>query len=106
LSGDATVPLAKRFFDAVEHGDIEAMRDIYAPHARIWHNTDELATSVDENLETLTGFVKRIRDRRYKDRRVAVFEGGFVQQHVLHGVRADGVAVTLPACIVCQVEGG
>ena len=37
---------------------------------------------------------------------MGTFDDGFVQQHVLHGVRADGVAVTLPACIVCQVEHG
>jgi len=30
----------------------------------------------------------------------------FVQQHELTGVRADGVAVRLSACIVCAVEGG
>ncbi len=106
MSGDVVRALAQRFFDAVEVGDVEALRGIYALDAEIWHNTDEIATSVDENLQTLAGFVERIRDRRYRDRRIAVFDGGFVQQHVLHGVRADGVAVTLPACIVCRVEQG
>jgi len=104
--GDAIRALAERFFDAIEAGDIATVREVYAPAALIWHNTDEIATSVDENLEVLKGFVGRIRDRRYRERRLEVFDGGFVQQHVLHGVRADGVAVTLPACLVCQVEGG
>jgi ketosteroid isomerase-like protein len=98
--------LAQRFFDSVEAGDVEALLGMYAPDAKIWHNTDEIATSVDENLRTLAGFVQRIGERRYRDRRLAVFDGGFVQQHVLHGVRADGAAVTLPACIVCQVSDG
>jgi len=106
MRGDEIRALAERFFDAIEAGDIAAVRAAYAPDAVIWHNTDELATSVEDNVETLTGFVKRIRDRRYRDRRLEVFDGGFVQQHVLHGVRADGVAVTLPACIVCQVKDG
>lgn len=106
MRGDEILALAERFFDAIEAGDIAAVRSVYAPEAAIWHNTDELATSVDENIDTLTGFVQRIRERRYRDRRVKVFDGGFVQQHVLHGVRADGVAVTLPACIVCAVADG
>jgi ketosteroid isomerase-like protein len=106
MSSDDVRALAQRFFDAVEAGDVEALRGIYAPEALIWHNTDEIATTVAENLETLAGFVKRISERRYRDRRVVVFDGGFVQQHVLHGVRGDGVAVTLPACIVCQVANG
>ena len=53
--------LAQRFFDSVEAGDVEALRGKYAPEAQIWHNTDEIATSVDENLKTLAGFVQRIR---------------------------------------------
>ena len=106
MADDAILDLAKRFFDAVEAGDVGALQSIYAPDAKIWHNTDEIATSVEENLTTLRGFVSRISERRYKDRRVATFPGGFVQQHVLHGVRADGKAVTLPACIVCAVSNG
>lgn len=98
--------LAKRFFDAVEAGDLDTVRGIYAPHARIWHNTDGSEQSVAENLATLAGFVQRIRDRRYTERRVGAFDGGFVHQHVLTGVRADGVTVSLPACIICRVEDG
>lgn len=107
MSPDAEMhALAKRFFDSVEQGDIAALKDCYAPDARIWHNTDELEQSPDDNVETLKGFVKRISRRVYAKRRVRLFDGGFVQQHELQGVRADGVAVTLPACIVCEVKDG
>jgi ketosteroid isomerase-like protein len=106
MSGDDMRALAQRFFDAVENGDVEALRGIYAPDGKIWHNTDQLETSVDDNLEVLSGFVKRIHERQYRERRVQVFDGGFVQQHVLHGVRADGAAVSLPACLVCLVKDG
>jgi ketosteroid isomerase-like protein len=98
--------LAKRFFDAVESGDIETLHGCYAPRARIWHNTDGAEQSRDDNAETLKGFVRRISNRVYGDRRLHVFDGGFVQQHELRGVRADGVAVRLTACIVCAVEDG
>ena len=55
----------------------------------------------------LAGMVTRIVDRLYDDRRVEVFPGGFVQQHVLRGTRVqDGVRVHLPACIVCAVKDG
>jgi ketosteroid isomerase-like protein len=104
---DAIVELAKNFFNAVERGDVNALKNYYAPNAKIWHNTDELEQTPDDNVQTLQGFVARIRDRRYGDRRVHAFPGGFVHQHTLSGVRtADGVAVRLAACIVCQVENG
>ncbi|HXQ14341.1 MAG TPA: nuclear transport factor 2 family protein [Caulobacteraceae bacterium] len=107
MSSEAdTRALAKRFFDAVEQGDIGTLYGCYAPNAKIWHNTDDAEQTRDDNAETLKGFVKRISNRVYANRRLHVFEGGFVQQHDLTGVRADGVAVRLTACLVCAVEGG
>ena len=101
-----TRALAKRFFDAVEGGDIDALRGCYAPDAVIWHNTDDLEQSVEDNVATLKAFVQRITGRVYANRRLEVFGGGFVQRHELRGVRADGVAVRLTACIVCAVREG
>jgi ketosteroid isomerase-like protein len=101
-----TRALAKRFFDAVETGDIATLHACYAPDAKIWHNTDDAEQNRDDNAETLKGFVQRISNRLYANRRLHVFEGGFVQQHELQGTRADGVAVRLTACIVCAVEDG
>lgn len=98
--------LAQRFFDSVERGDIEAVRGCYADDARIWHNTDGLEQTAEENAEVLRGFIQRIRDRVYADRHLNIFLGGFVQRHVLHGTRADGVRLALPACIICTVEAG
>jgi ketosteroid isomerase-like protein len=101
-----TRALAKRFFDAVENGDIATLYECYAPDAKIWHNTDDAEQTRDDNAETLKGFVRRISNRVYGNRRLEVFPGGFVQQHELTGVRADGAAVRLTACIVCAVENG
>jgi ketosteroid isomerase-like protein len=90
----------------VEAGDIDGLVACYAPDAAIWHNTDGLEQTPAQNGETLKGFVTRISDRRYGERRVRAFAGGFVHQHVLTGVRQDGAVLTLPACIVCEVEDG
>lgn len=103
---DEITRIATQFFDAIEAGNIDAVRNIYAPDAVIWHNTDNAESTVAENLKVLEGFVARIRERRYEDRRIEVFEGGFVQQHRLTGVRADGKSVALTACLVCKVSGG
>ena len=97
---------AKRFFDAIEQGDVEAVRDSYTPDVGIWHNFDDKVQSRDENVATLTAMVGRISDRSYDERRVEVFDGGFLQQHVLRGTRKDGSRVSLPACIVCRLRDG
>ena len=107
MSDDEVRALARRFFDCAEAGDIDGLAACYAPDARIWHNTDGLEQTPDENRATLKAFVARIRDRVYADRRLEVFPGGFVQQHVLRGVRIhDGAALELAACIVCAVADG
>lgn len=107
MSDQETLALAKRFFDCVEAGDIEGLVACYAPDAKIWHNTDQLEQTPDDNRKTLAGMVTRITDRVYDNRRVSVTADGFVQQHVLRGTRAhDGERLSLPACIVCQVKDG
>lgn len=98
---------AKGFFDAIEQGDIAAMRACFTPDAEIWHNTDELIVTPDDTAKVLSGMVARISERRYADRRLDVFPGGFVQQHVLEGKRVhDGGTVRLPCAIICRVENG
>ena len=99
--------MAQRFFDAIEAGDIETMRESFTPDAEIWHNTDELIVTRDDTAQTLTGMVARIKDRKYADRRLTTLPGGFVQQHVLTGKRVhDDGEVRLPCAIVCKVENG
>ena len=107
MSDDATRALAKRFFDCVEAGDIDGLVDCYAADAKIWHNTDGLTQGPEDNRKVLAGMVTRIVDRVYDNRRLEVFPGGFVQQHVLRGTRKhDGERLELAACIVCAVKDG
>lgn len=98
--------LAKRFFDCIEAGDIDGVSACYADNVEIWHNTDRKVEDKTQNLKVLRGFVRHIAGIRYEDRRLGVYPGGFVQQHVLRGRRPDGVAVELPAAIICQVRDG
>jgi ketosteroid isomerase-like protein len=97
---------ATHFFDAIERGDIDAVGACYAEDVVIWHNTDAVETSKTENLKTLAGLIRGYPQRRYEERRLSVFPGGFVQQHVLRGVRVDGARRELAACLVCQVSDG
>jgi ketosteroid isomerase-like protein len=107
MSGhDEIRALATRLFDCIERGDVEAVAGCYAPDVVIWHNTDGVEQSRDENLRTLTWVVRTLVERRYVDRRLDVFDGGFVQQHLLTGVRTDGGKVSLPAVLVGRVAGG
>jgi ketosteroid isomerase-like protein len=97
--------VAERFFRAVEKGDVEGIRAIYAPDARIWHNNDGIEQTVDENLRVLAWVAKNLSNRRYKVKRRVVIPGGFMQQHVLEADTVGG-PFAMPACIVCEVRDG
>lgn len=103
---EAIRALATQFFDAVQDGNVDTLEAIYDPQVEIWHNTDRATVSREDNLRTLRGFIARAPKRRYTDRRLVVFPGGFVQQHLLLAEQPNGKVLELPACIVCAVAGG
>ena len=98
--------VADRLFAAIEAGDLDAVRALYAPDAVIWHNTDGSEQTVEENLRVLRWVVDHLADRRYEDVRRSPTDTGFVQQHVLRCTRPDGVRVEVPACLVVTCGAG
>ena len=96
--------LADRFFAAIEAGDITAVRDIYAPDAEIWHNTDGLVQTPDDNVRTLAWIAANLRDVSYTNIKRSATDDGFVQQHVLVATNRAGQRIEVPACIVTTVR--
>ena len=105
MSNEAAIAAARALFGAIEKGDVEGVRRIYAPHAKIWHNTDGVEQNVEENLAVLAWVIANIMDVRYTDARLQPTPSGFVQQHVLRGI-FKGSEIAIPACIVATVENG
>jgi len=102
LSEDTVI----RFFAALEAGDIETLREIYAPDAVIWHNDDLIEQPVEENLKVLQGLHKAVSGLHYDVIRRAPAADGVLQQHVLRGTLPDGQEVALYAAMYLQVRDG
>ena len=98
--------LAERFFKAIEAGDIEAVKEIYAPAAEIWHNTDGVVQAPVDNARTLTWITQNLKDLAYTEIRRSATDDGFVQQHVLVATNRAGQRIEVPACIVTIVVDG
>lgn len=98
--------LAKHFFAAVTSGDIDAVRACYEPDAIVWHNTDGISQTIDENLRTLGWIARNVKDFRYEDVRCQSTPNGFVEQHLTCGTSPSGKPFAIPACIVCTVVDG
>jgi uncharacterized protein len=95
-----------RFFAALEAGDIETLREIYAPDAVIWHNDDLIEQPVADNLRVLAGLHRAVSGLHYDIVRRVPAPDGVLQQHVLRGRLADGTDVALHAAMYLQVRDG
>lgn len=95
-----------RFFAALEAGDIDTVRAIYAPDALIWHNDDLVDQPVEENLKVLTGLHKAVSGLHYEIIRRAPVADGVIQQHVLRGTLPNGQEVALHAAMYLRVKDG
>jgi ketosteroid isomerase-like protein len=98
--------LADRFIRAVEAGDLETVRAIYAPDAVIWHNHDRKETTVEENLRVLAWMANKVTGKSYEDIRRQETDTGYVQQHVLKGTAPNGRSFEVAACLVVEVRSG
>lgn len=95
-----------RFFAALEAGDIDTLREIYAPDAVIWHNDDLIEQPVEDNLKVLQGLHRAVSGLRYDIVRRVPAPDGVLQQHVLRGRLANGADVELHAAMYLQVRDG
>ncbi|MGN6609653.1 MAG: nuclear transport factor 2 family protein [Jatrophihabitans sp.] len=99
------VQLLDRIIAAAEAGDATDLYDIYTEDAVIWHNHDGRETTVAQNADLLEKMAQWVADRRYTERRIHVFDGGVVQQHVLRGThRTTGEELSMDACAVLYVN--
>ncbi|MEV6900016.1 nuclear transport factor 2 family protein [Amycolatopsis sp. NPDC051372] len=94
------------FFRAVERGDIDTARALYAQDAVIWHNDGAGEQDREANLAVLRLFSTAIRGLRFDvSRRVDVGDGVF-QQHVLRGQLPNGEESALDIAMYLAVSGG
>ena len=84
-SEQESLEVAAKLFKAIEQGNVAAVRNLYAPQIKIWHNFDGATQTIEENLALLEWMVGNIAEIAYTDIKRQPTPTGFVQQHVLHG---------------------
>lgn len=103
----ATETLAADFITAVEQGDIETIAArIYAPDVVIWHNTDGLEMTAEQNYRTLRWLVATLKPFRYEEIVREPIPCGYAQRHTLRGTAPGGQQLEIRACFFVTVAGG
>ena len=106
MDGQGSLAAAERLFSTVENGNIEQLREIFAPGARIWHNTDDKSIDVEASIRSIRGIKDAAAEYRYTEIRREPTPTGFVQQHALLIRLKNGTLITDRACCVCTVIDG
>jgi len=106
VAAQETEAIASALFAAIARGDLGAVRELYSPDVEIWHNVTGKTQTREENLSLLRYFTGRVSELRYEVLARELFEGGFVQRHVLHGKLESGELIAAPVCLVVYVSGG
>ena len=97
--------IANRLIAAIEAGDRDALGAVYADDVVVWHNTDQVEMTKEQNLASLDALAAMTTTRRFTDVRRHAVDGGFVQQHVLNLEWSSGSG-SLPGCVVVQLRDG
>ena len=97
--------VAEKFARLVAERDLDGLRELYTPDARIWHNSDDTEKSVDESLQFFGGFLTITNKVWYSDIRVTPTPSGYLDQHYLCANLTTGADVRLPMCMVVTLEG-
>lgn len=105
-TAEEILDFAEHFVTALERGDVDTARACYWPDAKIWHNTDKLEQTVDQNLKSLAWFARTLPERHYRIVRREALSDGFLQQHVLEATLPNGQAFALHACCVIRMKDG
>lgn len=103
VDAEAITDVADRLFEAIEHSDIAMIQQLWNDDVAVWKTGEERDRDKERALRVITWLINRTANRRYEilDRRV--FDGGFVQQHILHATGRDGGSISMRVCIVIKL---
>ena len=81
--------VADRMFAAIERGDGAALAALWSDDVVVWRQGG--------------GRDRDTAERRYEVLDRQVFDGGFVQQHIVHATNRTGAPLSFRACLVVKV---
>ena len=95
--------VADRLFTAIEKGDAATVEALWDADVLVWKSAEPEEQAKNRALRVIAWFMDSTTSRRYEILDRQFFDGGFVQQHVLHAAGKDGESISLRVCIVIKV---
>ena len=95
--------VAHRLFAAIEGGDADAVAALWDEDVLVWKSAEPQEQVKTRALRVIFWFMDATTERRYEILDRQFFDGGFVQQHVLHATGRNGGSISMRVCIVIKV---
>jgi ketosteroid isomerase-like protein len=95
--------VADRLFAAIEKGDAAAVEAMWDDDVAVWKSAEPEDQAKKRALRVIFWFMDATTERRYEILDRQLFDGGFVQQHVLHATGRNGGLISMRVCIVIKV---
>ena len=105
VDADAVADVADRLFRAIEAGDHAGVQQLWDDDVVVWKVADR-DRDKDRALRVINWFIDATTQRRYEILDRHLFDGGFVQQHVLHASGRNGGDIAMRVCLVVKVGSG
>jgi len=98
--------VADRLFTAIEKGDAPAVEALWDDDVRVWKSAEPQDQTKKRAVAVIFWFMNATTERRYEILDRQFFDGGFVQQHILHAAGRNGGLISMRVCIVIKVGAG
>ena len=95
--------VAQRLFAAIEEADAYAVGAPWDDDVLVWKSAEPQEQVKTRALRVIFWFMDATTERRYEILDRQFFDGGFVQQHVLHATGRNGGSISMRVCIVIKV---
>jgi ketosteroid isomerase-like protein len=95
--------VADQLFEAIERSDATTVERLFSPDIAVWKSGDDRDNDRARSVRIISWFINSTVERRYQILDRQLFDGGFVQQHILHAVALSGQPIAMRVCIVIKV---
>jgi ketosteroid isomerase-like protein len=106
-SAETIADAADRLFTLIEKGDSAAIDRMWSDDIAVWRAGARRDPSKPDGkaraLRVIDWFITATTERHYEVLDRQFFEGGFVQQHILHATGHAGQSISMRVCIVIRV---
>lgn len=95
--------VAQRYATAVATGDDDALRALHAQGAKVWHNTDGIEQTIEENIALSRWLRGKVPDLAFANVTFVATTDGFVRRHLMTGTGLSG-PIAVPSCMVFTLD--